>query len=65
MPPIYKFVPGQQVAFVPAVTGENVPRGPYVIVRGLPFEGRDCAYRVRHMADGHERVIAEARLASR
>ncbi|MGH7041138.1 MAG: hypothetical protein ACREFY_03275 [Acetobacteraceae bacterium] len=65
MSPTYKFAAGQEVAFVPAATGENVPRGPYVVVRCLPFEGRDCAYRVKHVSDGHERVIAEARLSQR
>jgi len=65
MLPIYKFAVGQQVAFIPAVTGENVPRGPYVIVRRLPFEGWNCAYRVKHVSDGHERVIAEIRLSQR
>jgi len=58
----YKFVVGEQVHFLPSTMDYNVPRGTYTIVRRLPFEGKNCAYRVKHTRDGHERVIPESQL---
>ncbi|MEO8716252.1 MAG: hypothetical protein ABI369_14690 [Acetobacteraceae bacterium] len=61
MPP-YKYTVGEQVEFLPSSTDHNVPRGTYTIVRRLPFEAGNCAYRVKHSRDGHERVIPENQL---
>ncbi len=60
--PAYKFVVGERVEFLPSRTDYHVPRGVYTIVRRLPFEGKDCAYRVKNTRDGHERVIPESQL---
>jgi hypothetical protein len=43
----------------------NVPRGTYKIVRPLPAEGINRDYRVKHVQDGHERVIRESQLGRR
>jgi hypothetical protein len=59
---VYKFVVGEQVHFLPSPADHNVPRGTYTIVRQLPFEGGNCAYRVKYTRDGHERVIPESQL---
>ncbi len=40
----------------------HVPGGAYKIERLLPVEGRDLQYRVKHVQDGHERVVNEAQL---
>jgi hypothetical protein len=61
MPP-YKYTVGDQVEFLPSSTDHNVPRGTYTIIRRLPFEAGNCAYRVKHARDGHERVIPENQL---
>jgi hypothetical protein len=39
-----------------------VPPGSYTVQRLLPVEGRELLYRVKHSADGHERVVNEAQL---
>jgi hypothetical protein len=61
----HKFAVGQTVDFLPGAGDTNVPRGKYKIQRLLPSETRDLQYRVKHTADGHERVVAESRLTAR
>jgi hypothetical protein len=39
-----------------------MPRGDYEIVRLLPAERLGNQYRVRSVADGHERVVPEMQL---
>jgi hypothetical protein len=39
------------------------PAGVFEIVRELPQEGAEPRYRVKSMADGHERVAAEHELS--
>ena len=61
----HKFAVGQMVDFLPGAGDTNVPRGKYKIQRLLPSETNDLQYRVKHAADGHERVVTESRLAAR
>jgi hypothetical protein len=61
----HKFAVGQMVEFLPGPGDTNVPRGKYKVQRLLPSETRDLQYRVKHAADGHERVVAESRLTAR
>jgi hypothetical protein len=61
----HKFAVGQMVDFLPGPGDTNVPRGKYKIQRLLPSETHDLQYRVKHAADGHERVVPESRLAAR
>lgn len=58
----HRFVVGQSVEFLPGTYDGNVPRGMYTIVRLLPIEARNSQYRVKHLADGHERVVTESQL---
>jgi len=39
-----------------------IPRGPYIIVRLLPFVGHEPHYRVRSEVDGHERALLESQI---
>lgn len=57
----YKFKVGQTVHLIPSRL-ERVPSGAYRIERLLPLEGREPQYRIKHVQDGHERVVHEAQL---
>lgn len=59
----HKFSVGQLVALRPSTQDGKVPRGQYRIERQLPSDTRDLLYRVRHVVDGHERVVVESQLA--
>jgi hypothetical protein len=61
----HKFTAGEVVEFLPSNMDFNVPRGTYRIVRPLPAEGINRDYRVKHVQDGHERVIRESQLGRR
>jgi hypothetical protein len=61
----YKFSVGETVDFVPGAGDANIPYGKYKVQRQLPTEYREPQYRVKNLADGHERVVTESRLASR
>jgi hypothetical protein len=61
----HKFAVGQMVDFLPGPGDTNVPRGKYKIQRLLPSDANDLQYRVKHAADGHERVVTESRLVAR
>ena len=61
----HKFAVGQKVEFLPGRNELHVPPGPYTIVRQLPAEANDCQYRVKHVRDGHERVMRESQFADR
>ena len=58
----HKFKIGQTVHLVPNRLERQVPPGAYTIQRLLPVEGHELLYRVKHSADGHERVVNEAQL---
>ena len=38
----------------------QVDSGPYTVVRLLPNDSTDREYRVKHVRDGQERVVAES-----
>jgi len=61
----YKFKVGETVDFLPGASDANIPYGKYKIQRQMPSENRELQYRVKHVTDGHERVISESRLISR
>ncbi len=58
----HKYAVGQAVDLWPNALDRHVPAGRYTIQRQLPSETRDLQYRVRHLADGHERVVVESQL---
>ena len=61
----HKFRVGQVVEFLPNrldPLSRNVPRGNYTIERLLPRDTSELQYRVKHMVDGHQRVVAESDL---
>ncbi len=60
---LHKYKIGQLVEFLPRARDSNIPRGQYKIQRQLPSEGGILQYRVKHAADGHERVVVEAQIA--
>jgi hypothetical protein len=53
----HKFQAGQTVELVPS--GYIGVRGSFTIVCTLPEEHGVCHYRIRSLADGHERVVTE------
>ena len=58
----HKFQVGEIRNFTPSAFDRATPRGPYEIVRLLPAESLGHQYRVRCVADGHERVVTEGQL---
>ncbi len=59
---VHKFQVGETRHFTPSAYDRAKPRGLYEIVRLLPAEGGGHQYRVKSVADGHERVVAESQL---
>ncbi len=59
---VQKFNVGQKVEFLPGSLDGNVPRGTYTVTRVLPEEQGSRNYRVKHVRDGHERVVRESQL---
>ena len=62
---LHKYAVGQTVDFRPGPRDPNAPTGKYKVQRLLPSETRDPQYRVKHAADGHERVVVESQLTAR
>ncbi len=60
----HRFAVGQDVELVVGRMDANVPGGAYTVQRLLPNDGSDREYRVRHVRDGHERVVRESQLRS-
>lgn len=60
----HKFSVGQEVKFQPSIVDYNVPAGTYRVVRQMPMEAGGFTYRVKSVADGHERVIRESQLSA-
>ncbi|MBX6743936.1 MAG: hypothetical protein IRY87_18025 [Acetobacteraceae bacterium] len=58
----HRYAVGQNVEFVPRRFDGNVPRGTYTVVRQLPGPPNDREYRVKHLQDGHERIVLESQL---
>jgi hypothetical protein len=58
----HKFKVGETVNLMPNRLERHVPGGAYTIQRLLPVDGPALLYRVKHSADGHERVVNEAQL---
>lgn len=61
----HKFAIGQTVRFSPGGQSSAKPGGSYKIVRLLPAEANEHQYRVKSVADGHERVVKESQLSWR
>ncbi len=60
----HKFAVGQAVHFLAGPGDLHVPPGMYKIQRLLPSDANGNQYRVKHLADGHERVVPESKLAA-
>jgi hypothetical protein len=59
----HKFKVGETVELRSGGLDRNAPRGFYRIERLLPVESRIVQYRVKHITDGHERVVTEGHLS--
>ena len=59
---IHLFGVGQTVEFVSGRFDSHVPRGHYTVTRQLPGPAEGREYRVKHVKDGHERVVPESQL---
>jgi hypothetical protein len=59
----HKFRVGQKVALVRGRVAGPADPSKFEIVRTLPESGGNNQYRVRSLADGHERVVMEPELA--
>jgi hypothetical protein len=60
--PVHRFRVGQTVVAPSGGAEGLIPRGPYVIVRGLPVVGGEPRYRVKSSIDDHERAILESQI---
>jgi hypothetical protein len=58
----YKFKIGQTV-FIKSAPHHNLPRGAYVILKKMPERDGEFEYRVRNIAEPHERVVREGQLS--
>ncbi len=59
----HRFRVGETLQFTPSAFDRSAVRGLYEVVRLLPAESLGHQYRVRCVADGHERVVSESQLA--
>jgi hypothetical protein len=62
--PEHKFQVGEIVTLKPSMS-RNVPGGTYEVTRQLPHNGREYEYRIKSVAEEHERVASESDLAKR
>ncbi len=60
--PTHKFAVGDRVRLIVSKYAGDVPAGDYTISRQLPAEANVCQYRVKHVQDGHERVVRESQV---
>ena len=60
----HKFAVGQRLEFLSHPSASHVPRGDYTVVRQLPNNSPDREYRVKSVADGHERVMLESQFVA-
>ena len=58
----HKFAIGDRVRLAISKYAGEVPAGIYAISRKLPVEANICQYRVKHVQDGHERVVQESQI---
>jgi hypothetical protein len=59
----HKYAIGDRVRLAISKYAGDVPPGTYTISRQLPAEANVYQYRVRHLQDGHERVVRENQIA--
>ncbi|MBA4211233.1 MAG: hypothetical protein C0454_17035 [Parvibaculum sp.] len=58
----HKYKIGDTVEFTAGGSYPPAARGRYQIVRQLPSEGEGFQYRIKSLADGHERMVREGQL---
>ena len=59
----HKYAVGERVRLAIGKYSGDASPGPYTISRQLPVEANVCQYRIRHVQDGHERVVQESQIA--
>lgn len=59
----HKFIIGQILFFSPGTFEAARSGGTFSVVRLLPPDGGDNQYRLKSVADGHERVVRESQLS--
>lgn len=59
----HKYKTGESVTLVTKRMYETKPLGVFQVVRLLPMEHGGNQYRIRSVADGHERVVVEGELS--
>ena len=60
----HKFRLGQTVTVVPPRQQDAKITGAFTIVRILPAEHGNNQYRIKAIADGHERVVTEGQMST-
>jgi hypothetical protein len=60
----HKFTVGQTLFFSPNAFEDAAEKGAYCVVRLLPADSGDNQYRLKSVADGHERIVRESQLAA-
>jgi len=58
----HKFKLGQRVTLAENVLRGNAARGAYTIIKRLPERDGEFEYRVKSVAESHERVVREREL---
>jgi hypothetical protein len=59
----HRFATGDVVVYKTDNKFVDAPRGDYKITRLLPLAGSGIQYRIKHVFDGHERVVNETDLS--
>jgi hypothetical protein len=58
-----KFRTGQRVTLAPSLTNRSAASGGYMVTRQLPERHGEFEYRIKSIAEPHERVARESDLA--
>ena len=56
----YRFAVGQEVQMLSGARASDRSSGTCIVVRQLPFEGRELQYRVKSSAETYDRIVAES-----
>lgn len=58
----HKYQVGDTVEFTAGGSYPPAARGRYKVIRQFPSEGAGYQYRIKSLADGHERMVREGQL---
>ena len=60
----HRFRSGQRVQLIPTTLNKKAARGPYEVLRELPYDAGEFRYRITSINEGYDRVVTEDELQS-